>query len=47
MKYVDIAIAGRAKILRIVKVLDNMINHAIIRRTGQIIRSIPFEWKVS
>jgi hypothetical protein len=46
-KYVDIAIAGIAKILKIVIVLANKIHHATNRKMGHTIQSIPVEWKVA
>jgi hypothetical protein len=46
-KYVDIAIAGRDKILRIVVVLANKIHHATIRIIGHTTQSISVECNVA
>ncbi len=46
-KYVDTAIVGRAKTLRIAVVLANNIHHAAIRKIGHISQSIPLECSVT
>lgn len=46
-KYVDTAIVGRAKILRIAAVLANNIHHAAIRKIGHTSQSNPLECSVT